>query len=168
MSTETEDPVADRSTSAAPKLVSLTFRMGVLRSRLLGRDERPSAIAKRDLQRYYGLMDETLARLDLSEAQAGLLTEAAAGVRELGEPARSQVHRYLWAEVSDAIREHGLAERWGVQDPQTLVEHIRELEPVEQRALVDALERVWSADPAGDVAVLLRRVGLVRDRAPDR
>jgi hypothetical protein len=153
--------VSDRSTSA-PKLVALTFRIGVLRSRLLGRDERPSAIAKRDLQRYYELLDECLARLDLSEQEAGMLTEAAAGVRELGEPARSQMHRYLWAEVSDAIRERDLAQRWGVEDPQALVDRLRELGPAEQRALVDALERVWSADPAEDREVLLRRVGLVR------
>lgn len=161
MSTKTEDRVSDRSTSA-PKLVALTFRIGVLGSRLLGRDERPSAIAKRDLQRYYELLDECLARLDLNEQEAGLLTEAAAGVRDLGEPARSQVHRYLWAEVSDAIRERDLAERWGVGDPQSLVDRLRELGPAEQRALVDALERVWSADPAEDREVLLRRVGLVR------
>jgi hypothetical protein len=153
--------VSDRSTSA-PKLVALTFRIGVLRSRLLGRDERPSAIAKRDLQRYYELLDECLAKLVLSEQEAGMLTEAAAGVRELGEPARSQMHRYLWAEVSDAIRERDLAQRWGVEDPQALVDRLRELGPAEQRALVDALERVWSADPAEDREVLLRRVGLVR------
>lgn len=153
--------MSDRSTSA-PKLVALTFRIGVLRSRLLGRDERPSAIAKRDLQRYYELLDECLAKLDLSEQEARMLTEAAAGVRELGEPARSQMHRYLWAEVSDAIRESDLAQRWGVEDPQALVDRLRELGPAEQRALVDALERVWSADPAEDREVLLRRVGLVR------
>jgi hypothetical protein len=52
-----------------------------------------------------------------------------------------------------------------VKDPQALVERIRELGPAEQRALVDALERVWSADPAEDVDVLLRRVGLVRGDA---
>ena len=156
--------MSERSTSA-PKLVALTFRIGVLGSRLLGRDEKPSVIAKRDLQRYYELLDECVARLDLSEQEAGMLTEAAAGVRELGEPARSQVHRYLWAEVSDAIRERDLAERWNVKDPQALVERIRELGPAEQRALVDALERVWSADPAEDVDVLLRRVGLVRGDA---
>ena len=153
--------MSDRSTSA-PKLVALTFRIGVLRSRLLGRDERPSAIAKRDLQRYYELLDECLVKLDLSEQEAGMLTEAAAGVRELGEPARSKMHRYLWAEVSDAIRESDLAQRWGVEDPQALVDRLRELGPAEQRALVDALERVWSADPAEDREVLLRRVGLVR------
>ena len=143
MSTRTEEGVSERSTSA-PKLVSLTFRMGPLRSRLLGRGEKPSAIAKRDLQRYYELLEECLAQLDLSEPEAGLLTEAAAGVQRLEEPARSQVHRYLWAEVSDGIREGNLAGRWGVEDPQALVDRIRELAPAEQRALVDALERVWS------------------------
>lgn len=162
MSTGTEERVSDRSTSA-PKLVSLTFRTGVLGARLLNREAKPSVIAKRDLQRYYELLDECLARLDLSEPEAGLLTEAAVGVRELGEPARSQVHRYLWAEVSDAVRERGLAERWGVQDPQALVERIRGLGPAEQRALVDALERVWSASSAEDTPTLLRRVGLVQD-----
>lgn len=163
MSTKTEDTVSKRP-SSAPKLVAMTFRIGVLGSRLLGRDEKPAAIAKRDLQRYYELLDECVAGLGLSEQEAGLLTEAAAGVRELGEPARSRMHRYLWAEVSDAIRERDLAGRWGVGDPQGLVERIRELGAAEQRALVDALERVWSADPAEDPRVLLRRVGLVRDQ----
>ena len=54
-----------------------------------------------------------------------------------------------------------------MEDPQALVERIRELGAAEQRALVDALERVWSANPAEDREVLLRRVGLVRDRGED-
>lgn len=131
--------------------------------RLTRRERSPGAIAKRDLTRYYKLLGSTLAALDLREDEAGLLTEAAAGLRDIDEPARSVVHRYLWAEVADTIRAGGLGAKWQVSDTDALVERIRSLSPVEQTALLDALERYWDAPDSMPRGELLRRVGLVDD-----
>lgn len=162
------EPMSEKP-SEAPSHVTfrVTLRTGELSHRFMARPGAPSAVAKRDLFRYYEMLEELLVDVDLTESEAGLLTEAAVGLRDLAEPARSEIHKYLWAEVADSIREHRLGGTWGVEDPHALVERIRSLGRGEQRALIDALERFWAAqtdeprDQAG-TRELLREVGLVR------
>ncbi len=113
-------------------------------------------VARRDLERYYALLDHELARVELSEAEASLICDALNGT--LMDP---HSYRLLWAEVADAVRLDGLDAKWGV-DGDALVERLRALSPGAMMAVVDAVERFWlSPNPLGEN---LRRVGLVRDR----
>ena len=113
----------------------------------------PSAgnVARRDLQRYYHCIAETLKTIALTEAEASLVVDACNGI--LFEPWSVSL---LWATVDDAIRLEGLADKWGVDGP-ALVERLRGLSYCQTLAVVDAVERYWQA-PDGEA---LRRVGLV-------
>lgn len=111
--------------------------------------------AARDLERYYSLLAAELAGIELSEAEASLVCDALNGT--LFEP---HTIRLLWAEVDDAIRHDGLAEKWGVDGP-ALVERLRSLTPGQAYALVDAVERFW-LDASSPASERLRTAGLVR------
>lgn len=118
-----------------------------------------SLVAKRDLERYYATLRAELAGVDLSEAEASAVVDAANGT--LFDPPTA---RLLWAEVDDAVRLNGLDRKWAV-DGRALVEKLRSLTASQTLAVADACERFWSAVGAGEeveTASLLRRVGLVR------
>jgi hypothetical protein len=149
-----------------PPIVS--FRGGELLPLLCARGETTGPVARRDLARYYDLLEEYLERLALSEPEARLLCDAADDLLDRLDHTGSgtlPAHRWLWAEVSDAIRDRGLDEQYGIADPQALVDRVRALEPAEGRALLDALERYRHARGRGDgdTRELLTHVGLIRD-----
>lgn len=108
-------------------------------------------VARRDLQRYYHALAETLKTIALSEAEASLVVDACHGTT-FGPWSAS----LLSAIVDNAIRLEGLADKWQVDGP-ALVERLRGLSYCQSLALVDAVERYWQA-PDGEA---LRRVGLV-------
>jgi hypothetical protein len=116
-------------------------------------------VAKRDLARYYALLERELTRIRLSEPEASLIVDAYNGT--FWEPHTAPL---LWADIDDAIRYDGLDQKWGV-DGADLFARLRALAPFALLALVDAAERYWVAAGAGDQrsnADLLRAVGLVR------
>ena len=115
-------------------------------------DESPGTVARRDLTRYYAILDDAIRRLELSEPEALLICDALNGIR-LDETG----WRFAWATISDACRD-GLADKWEV-DGDNLVERIRSLTRAETLALVDAVERFWR-EPHRYECVLLREVGL--------
>lgn len=100
----------------SPSQLRVIMRTGALGRRLMERPGTPAVVAKRDLIRYYVLLDECLADVDLTKSEASLLIEAAAGLRDLDERLGSVIHRYLWAEVAESIREQRLGEPWAVED----------------------------------------------------
>lgn len=147
---------------------SISFRLGELMTELEARGSAVSRVAKRDLGRYYEMVDEYLERFAFTEAEALLLCDAGESlVTSLQNPGASSLpmYRWLWAQVADAIRERDLATKYGVTDPENLVERVRALEPAEGRALIDALERYRHARAQGrteDNYELLRQIGLIR------
>jgi len=149
-----------------PAIVS--FRGGELLPLLAARGETAGPVARRDLTRYYELLEEYLERLELSESEAQLLCDAADDLLDRLDQTGSgalPAHRWLWAEVADAIRDRRLDDKYGVDDPEALVDRVRALEPAEGRALLDALERYRHARGRGesDARELLTRVGLIRE-----
>lgn len=119
----------------------------------------PSLTAQRDLERYYALLAAELRTVTLSPNEAQLLVDANNGT--LWEP---HTMRLLWAGVDDAILLDGLAAKWQVNGKE-LVATLRLLTPGQTVAVVDAVERTWSAltaDPDRLMADTLRHIGLVR------
>jgi hypothetical protein len=127
-----------------------------LRRRASGRPL--GGIARRDLERYYALLAQSLRRIALSQDEASLIAVACNGV--LWTP---QTVDLIWAEVDEAIRADRLDQQWGVDGP-ALVDLLRALGPAERLALVDAVEHLWTLVGQGDprpLPELLRAVGLV-------
>lgn len=110
--------------------------------------------AQRDLERYYALLAAELRTVSLTAAEALLLADALNGT--LWEP---HTMRLLWANVDDAIRLDGLADKWQVIGA-ALVAKLRALTSGQTIALVDAIERAWQAD--GDMRERLVKVGLLK------
>lgn len=114
-------------------------------------------VAKRDLERYYYLLQaalkSALKKLGLSEGEALLMCDLANGT--LWEPHTAAL---LWAQVADGAEE-GYGDKWGV-DAEALAARLRSLEPMESMALVDALERWWALPGEMSHVERLRAVGL--------
>ncbi len=134
------------------------FRAGELEPAIIERQspgQSVGRVADRDLGRYYQLVQDELARITLSEAEASLVVDALNGT--IMEP---HTYRLLWAEVDDAVRLDGLDRKWGV-DGDALVTKLRALSPGATMAVVDAAERYWAAAARGE-SPTVRSVGLVR------
>lgn len=127
------------------------------RSRAAGAPEL-SDVAHRDAERYYALLAETLKTVTLTEAEAMLLCDALNGVLAAEPPA---VARLLWAQVEDAVRLDGLAEKWGVNGI-ALVGELKSYSFAQCLAVIDAAERWWKLPDQSDRAATLKAVGLVR------
>lgn len=133
------------------------FRGGDLLPRLEARaDDRAGLglIARRDLERYYSLVDDALAHLRtvLSRDESCAVMDACNGLYQDD----AITPRYLWAEVADT---EGLGAKWGVSE-EMLVHKIRGLTPTEAMALADAIGRFWR-EPERDADEMLREVGLL-------
>lgn len=119
-----------------------------------------SAIAARDLIRYYALLDRSLAdvRKRLTEGEALLLCDILNGTL-LDENSV----RYLWHEVADALDSNpSLEQKWSVAG-HGLVDKLQQFSYAELLALGDAVERFWIVAPGSDIHDTVRQVGLVRD-----
>lgn len=115
-------------------------------------------VASRDLARYYAVIDASLRRLRFTDSEASLICEALSG--PLWEEPSTVMH--LWAMVSDAIQIDHLASKWGVEDPDGLIDRLRTASPGELMAIADAVERFWKLSDM-ETGAALRAVGLVRD-----
>ncbi len=143
---------------------NVSYRLGAMaedvRARA-GHGMTDSAVAQRDLERYYATLKASLLDVELSEQEACLIVDACNGL--LVEP---HTVGLLWAQIDDAIRLDGLDRKWGVDGP-ALVEKIRRWTYAENLAVQDAAERAWNMVSAGtapeDCGEWMRTVGLVRD-----
>jgi hypothetical protein len=141
--------------------VKVQFRPRGLTHRLFARTRTGSIneIARRDLERYYNLIEAVLGTVELTSAEAALLCDALRTFRL----DRADV-ALLWTEVADAIHVEGLDHRWAV-DGGALVTKLRRLHLAQAYAVVDAVDRYWalaSGSHDGAVDANLARVGLTR------
>lgn len=115
----------------------------------------PDLVAKRDLERYYALLELVLPKFSLNESL--LLVDAMNGCM-LDIPT---IH-LLWANIADAL-EDGLAEKWHV-DGASLVARLRRLSRFECLAVYDAIERAWNdkAYRIKNMEERVKAVGMVR------
>lgn len=100
-----------------------------------------SEIVRRDLSRYYGLLARAKQELQpmFSVDELSLIAEALNGSLLTDE----RIGHDLLADVSDAVRLNGLAEKWNVNGP-ALIAKVRELrDDARGYALVDAVEIWW-------------------------
>jgi hypothetical protein len=114
-----------------------------------------SLVARRDLGRYYALLDAALGTVHLSTAEAALVCDA------VGSAAADQ-YAFVWAAVADGIRARGLEAKWSV-DGAALIDRLRALSPGQALALADAVERFWVVsrqDGAESLEQHLERCGL--------
>jgi hypothetical protein len=114
-----------------------------------------SAVAHRDLGRYYNLLGVGLRLLALNSNEAAALVAAfiAVGIGQASEA-------YVWPAVYDALNQ-GIAEGFGVQmtGPGNLLDKTVRLTPVQAMAIVDAVEQLQVLGRTDEDA--LREVGLV-------
>lgn len=120
------------------------FRPGHLARRIAARTpagHSPGETARRDLERYYTVLERTLAGVALDERAWNLLRDALNGTWADSWWAAHE----LAAEVEDALGS-GLGEKWGLSGPEqgALLAQIRGLSPAAVWAVIDAVERWWA------------------------
>ncbi len=116
-------------------------------------------VARRDIGRYYQLLEDELREVDLSEHEAALVYEALSAQGDM--LARMGGH-YLWAAIPEVLGQHP-ASRFPDVDVPALIAKLRGLSLAANLAIVDAVERArLMPEVSKDQA--LRAVGLLRDR----
>lgn len=134
----------------------IAFHAGSLINTLKQRNaSSPSLVAKRDLERYYALLEFALPTLDLSDREASLIFDVLNGVRFSTESIQLLHH-----DVASGIEE-GLDRKWNV-DGNALLQKIKAYNFIQLFALVDAIERiVVNSYQIADLASELKEVGLL-------
>lgn len=119
--------------------------------------------ARRDLRRYYAVIDAELQRLRLTAEEAALICDALNGYTSLAEDP-SVALRAWWINVEDHISLNNAHKKWGVPDPAVLVAKLRHLSPGASAAVLDAVERWWSREgkEGESIPESLLAVGLIR------
>lgn len=132
-----------------------------IRSRM-GPGESVGEVVRRDLMRYYAVIDLELARLNLTEGEAALICDALNGYAIWSDD--SLVLRSWWIAVEDHITLNGAAEKWDIDQPAVFVAKLRSLSPGASAAVLDAVARWWGRQPTDGETIgeSLRSVGLVR------
>lgn len=127
--------------------------------------EPEGSVIRRDLARYYEVLRQELARgLPFSAQEMALICDALNGY-SIAYLSDYDVHlRAWWINVEDAIQLNGLAEKWEVAEPATLVARCRNLSPGATAALLDAVARWWARPTVEGETIedSLRAVGLIR------
>lgn len=148
----------------------ISFRPGFLAPEIAKRTDGEARggsggdVARRDLTRYYTVLNAELARSNLTDREAMFLVDLLNGTL-IDETS----YRFLFHEAEDAIQLDGLDGKWEI-DGEQLVEKLKQASPATLMAIVDAVERFWTlvsdtrtAEGAGqDNLDLLRKVGLIR------
>lgn len=114
----------------------------------------PNEIARRDLLRYYDLLERTRLTLNFNENEYLLIMEALKGTLF-----NADVAGMIWAEVEDGIRMDHLDSKWGV-DADGLIRRLRTLSLIQNLALADVAERFWSLQEE-DLPKRLRLLGVL-------
>lgn len=124
----------------------ISFRPGGLIDDLEARHdtEALSIGAKRDLGRYYRLLEAEFRELDLSDPEAAFLCEV---VDPNGFESKPGSFTYLWAHVDDVVRRRRLSSP--EVDTLALIEKLRALSAAASLALIDAIERFWRSPTQG-------------------
>lgn len=100
-----------------------------------------SLAAKRDLARYYAILDEELRRIDLSTNELGLIRDALDAAKWQADPHVGLVNKMPVA-VAHYLREHPeSASQWEVEAG-SLLRTIAERSPCAYLAIFDAVERI--------------------------
>ena len=135
------------------------------------RKDSAGLIARRDLGRYYALLESELAALELTEAEASLIADANNGLGSLAlaltddaSPRCAGVGGWLratlLANVSDSVALNRYDEKHGLTEQQAtdLLQRMRRWTPGQVLAVADAVERFWAQPETTTV----QSVGLVR------
>lgn len=120
------------------------FSSAALDAELLARGDNRNQLAKRDLARYFRLLDRELARVNFAPSEWSLI--ASALVSNADEHLSGTD---LVASVADAIRYEDAAERFGV-DAELLLGKLAGLTPGAAAAVIDAVERRLIRRPESD------------------
>jgi hypothetical protein len=146
----------------------IQFRQSYLEPELAEREGEGHSrdlVAKRDLARYYTMLEASLRRIELSEDEARLCCQALDLPVGIDDDRRDRTSQDRWqaarAEIEEAIRLNHIDKKYGV-DGSSLLEYLSTLSPGEICALVDACERFWLIQEHRETADLLRELGLVR------
>ena len=117
------------------------------------------AVAARDLDRYYRLIDRTLKGIVFTVAEASAIVDACNGTFW----DTHSLFDGLALGMEDAISGDQLDAKWGI-DGERLLAKLRALEPVQHLAIVDAIERFWHLcfDTSLSREEKLRYAGLIR------
>lgn len=134
---------------SSDKYPRVEFRAGDLAGPLAARagSRLPlNRVAARDLDRYYAVLADELARLRLTRDEAMLILDSLNGTVEI-VPESAYIN--LWAGIADGIRLDRLHEKWGVEGS-ALVARLQGLSLAGALAVVDASERYWQAVGRGE------------------
>jgi hypothetical protein len=152
-----EDDVEKKNPNDYPRVM---FRVNkkletFLKERIEGKQPLDQVV-RRDLERYYELLQRSLPTFSMSEAR--LICNALNG-----NIIRPESVHLIWAEVSDTLEE-GIIDEDGVDGP-ALVKRLRALTPFECMAVADAVERVWNSPTyqVEDLEGRVRQTGLITD-----
>lgn len=112
-------------------------------------------IVRRDIERYYTLIQYALREIELTEKEAMFIIDSTNGT--MFEPFTI---RLLWANLEDSILIDNLHINYDI-DATKLVEKIKNASVGYQFALCDAIERWWKIE--GDISNIekLKQVGLL-------
>lgn len=148
----------------------VTFRLGDLEPHVLRR--RPDGrglggVVRRDLQRYYRVLRDSLRQVKLTPEEAHCVVMALRG-----HDLDAVSYRFLWAEIEQRLREQRTAFVPEECNTELLLEGLRRLPPGALMAVLDAVDQYWdrmaersSAEPSLTTAIdapLLYEVGLLR------
>ena len=111
-------------------------------------DLSPTEVARRDLARYYALLERAIAgiRGRFSARELEALAHALASMAMVETP---ELIYLAPASVEEAVREEQLCEQAGIEDCEGFLERVRGLDLAQRYALVDAVGR-YLALPLGE------------------
>lgn len=118
--------------------------ISLLQERNIGQDLL-ATLANREIRRLYALYADALRSVNLSHAEALALCDVLNGTFMDETTAR-----LLWAEVEDACRMEGLADKWGIDGP-ALVAKLKAMSLVQCMAIIDAATRAWLMASQGEM-----------------
>ena len=165
----------DAPTPSGPK-APLSIRLGELEPTVTARrrqGENLQAVLRRDLTRYYKLLEDGAREFSFSVEEAGTLCYL---IDSRFDPA---AYRYIWAEVEKGAEEERRREAPGADaelgpcwlpaglDDAALVRRLRELSPAASMALLDRIERYCAMERERCFAPLepdldaMEKVGLI-------
>lgn len=132
-----------------------------LKESLLRRGDMLSAIALRDLARYYVFLNQCLVDISFTEGQARLLCDTLKGY-DLDN--NSEQVKAVCQRVVQAIERDQLNQKWGVNG-EVLIRKLQAFSSPQAVALVDAVEQYWVRDrsyPNESPEIRLLRVNLIK------
>lgn len=114
-----------------------------LLAQLRERGDEVSATLRRDLDRYYYLLERARRGIRLSPEETAVIVDA------LNGSVHGREAQYALASIEDSIRLDGSDKHHGADGP-TLMAKLREMTDAEIFAIVDRVERFWQASGDGE------------------